>query len=237
MAKPRGKRALWMAVGAVTAVLALIGVIEFGPRKGIKAAPETASSAPATVPAPAAQPQPQSREPQSPGVTLVQPAEPKPASETAPAPKRQDQAAAQRTPRSQAPQPAAQQLPGQPGAAQLIIQQPIVQSPAPQPPTIQPPAAPQPDAGVRAALQEVRQQLSLLTVRANGIRASLKRLEIAQAAAGLGLNASLQEPLGLMNSYLDEAANALNAGDAASAKSFTEKGEKQAERLEKALNR
>ena len=77
----------------------------------------------------------------------------------------------------------------------------------------------------------------MLNVRAGGIRGSLKRLESAQAAGGLGLNASLQGPLDLMNGYLDEAANALNAGDPASAKSFKDKAEKQVEILEKALNR
>jgi len=102
---------------------------------------------------------------------------------------------------------------------------------------MQQPAAPQPDAATRAALQEVREQLIMLNVRANGIRGSLKRLEGAQAAGGMGMNASLQGPLDLMNSYLDEAANALNGGDAASAKSFKDKAEKQVERLEKALNR
>jgi len=77
----------------------------------------------------------------------------------------------------------------------------------------------------------------MLNVRANGIRGSLKRLESAQAAGGLGMNASLQEPLDLMNGFLDEAANALASGDAASAKSFKDKAEKQAEILEKKLNR
>ena len=59
----------------------------------------------------------------------------------------------------------------------------------------------------------------------------------AQAAQGHSLNASLQEPLQLMNTYLDEAANALNSGDAAAAKKFKDRAELMIERLEKMLNR
>lgn len=77
----------------------------------------------------------------------------------------------------------------------------------------------------------------MLNPRATGIRSTLQNMESQQAARGLGLSSTLQEPLHLMNSYLDEAANALNSGDAASAKSFKEKAERQIERLEKLLNR
>jgi phosphoglycerate-specific signal transduction histidine kinase len=126
------------------------------------------------------------------------------------------------------------------------VQQPAAQEPAVQQPAAQqkpaaqvPPPQPRIDEGaaVRAALQEVREQLVMLTPRATGIRGTLQRMEAAQAAQGHGLNAALQEPLQLMNSYLDEAANALNSGDAAAAKSYKDKAERQIERLEKALNR
>ena len=76
-----------------------------------------------------------------------------------------------------------------------------------------------------------------LNARATGIRGTLQRLESAQGANGLGMSSTLHEPATLMNTYLDEATNALNAGDAESAKSFAAKAEKQIERLEKLLNR
>jgi predicted component of type VI protein secretion system len=141
-------------------------------------------------------------------------------------------------------QPAQQQpVQQQPVASQPVQQQPVVQQPAVQQPSVQQPPAPAPapqhadDAAVRAALQEVREQLMMLNARATGIRGSLQRMESAQSANGLGLNASFQEPAHLMNTYLDEAANALNSGDAAAAKNYKEKAERQVERLEKLLNR
>jgi hypothetical protein len=63
----------------------------------------------------------------------------------------------------------------------------------------------------------------------------LRTLERAQAARGLYLESDMVEAESLMDNYLDEANTALNARDAASAKSFVEKAELQAERLEKLL--
>ena len=238
---PRGRRGLWMAIGAVAAVLAVIGVVEFGPRKGTKAAPGSAIAPAASIPMPqtspapsppTAMPQPAAAAPEQP---VESPAPVKQSRENPPVLKRQSQASTQgpSQPQQQAPPPVVTQ----PVVQQPVVQQPAAQQPAPQQLPVQQLAPAQPDAATRAALQEVREQLAMLNVRANGIRGSLKRLESAQAAAGMGLNASLQGPLDLMNGYLDEAANALNGGDAAAAKSFMDKAEKQVERLEKALNR
>ncbi len=240
-AQSRSKRGLWMAMGAVACVLAVVGVIEFGPGKGTKAAQGPASTPSTSTLTPQINPVPT-----APPVTEPQPAAP------APAPQQQQPAAATQTPNPLPPaskpvrvNPSApappQQAPTQTLTTQQqpAAQQPAVQQPPPQQPAVQP-AAPQPqnhDAAVRAALQEVREQLIMLNPRASGIRSTLQNMERQQAARGLGLNASLQEPLQLMNSYLDEAANALNSGDAASAKSFKDKAEKQVERLEKLLNR
>ncbi len=86
-------------------------------------------------------------------------------------------------------------------------------------------------------MAEVREQYTMLNVRANGIRNALQRLESQQAAGGLGMNASLTSPRDLMNSYMEEATNAMNAGDPATAKAMLKKAETQVERLEKLLNR
>ena len=236
VAAPRSKRGLWMAIGAVATALAVVGVIEFGPHKGTGAAPPTTSTPavptiePQAIPPPGAQ------------VTTPAPVQATAPSTPAPSPQAEVLKPARETPppRRQALAPASP-APAPPVIQQPVVQQPVVQQPVtPQPVEHQAPppaAAAQPDAAVRAALQQVREQVAMLNVRANGIRGSLKRLEAAQSASGLGLNSSLQEPLDLMNGFLDEAANALNAGDAASAKSFKEKAERQIERLEKALNR
>jgi hypothetical protein len=135
-----------------------------------------------------------------------------------------------------------------PNTSQAETQAPAVQPPVQQPtqqpvqqPAVQPPSAaqapPAENAAVRAELQQIREQFTMMNVRANGIRGALERLESQQSAAGLGLNASLSGPRDLMNSFLEETTNALNAGDPATAKSMMKKAQVQVERLEKLLNR
>ena len=117
-----------------------------------------------------------------------------------------------------------------------------VPAPAPQlQPAIPQQAAPPPPAAPagpsRAELQQVRESIALVGVRAAGIRTSLQTLQRSQAASGLNLRGDMQAAANLMNSYLDGADAALNAGDVAQAKSFLEKAEPQVQKLEKFLNR
>jgi eukaryotic-like serine/threonine-protein kinase len=247
-APPRSKRGLWMALGAVATALAVVGVIELGPHKGTKAqippsvpieTPAQSNPAPVTQP-PVTEPPPQTQQPQ-----IQQPQTPAsaPASVTQPDVAKPSRPAPQPAQKPAVQQPAVQQpVTQQPAAQQPAVvqqspvQQPPATQPAPQqPPAQQPAASQQAEAATRAALQQVREELGQLNVRAKGIRGGLQRLEAQMN--GHGLNASLQGPLDLMNNYLDEAANAMNSGDAASAKSYYAKAEKQVEILEKALNR
>ena len=86
-----------------------------------------------------------------------------------------------------------------------------------------------------AEFDETREQLIRLGLRSDAIHSTLRTLERAQAARGLYLASDMVEAESLMDNYLDEANTALNAGDPASAKSFVEKAELEAERLEKLL--
>ena len=228
--QPRHRRGLWMAVGAVAMAVAAIAVIQLGPWHGTKAAPAPPERAPSTTTAPPAPPTPAPSTPapapvvetpaaaqQTPVATPTpEPSKPKPVRTTAqkevvPRPRSTQPAA---TPAQTAPQPAPA---------------------APVPPAVQAPASPPPVS--RAELQEVREQLVMLGARANGIHTSLQTLQRSQAANGLNLRGDMVEAASLMDSYLQGANAALNAGDAASARSFLEKSERQAERLEKFLNR
>ena len=89
----------------------------------------------------------------------------------------------------------------------------------------------------RAELQEARTQLVELNARVTGIHTSLASLQRSQAASGLNLRGDMQTAASLMDSYMQGANAALNAGDLASSKSFMEKAELQIDRLEKFLNR
>jgi len=108
---------------------------------------------------------------------------------------------------------------------------------APQPATDPPQQPAAPTGPSRAELQQVRESIALVGVRAAGIRSSLQSLQRSQAASGLNLRGDMQAAANLMNSYLDGADAALNAGDVAQAKSFLEKAEPQVQKLEKFLNR
>ena len=126
-----------------------------------------------------------------------------------------------------------------PGAAPIATG--IVQPPAPAPPQpAQQPAPQQPAAPTgpsRAELQQAREHIAMLGVRASGVRTSLQSLQRSQAASGMNLRGDMQEAANLMTSYLNGADAALNAGDVEQSRSFADKAERQLEKLEKFLNR
>ncbi len=223
-APPRGRRGLWMAIGAVAAMLAIIGIIQFGPRLRTKAAPQTTTTtAPAPAPAPPAPQQPTHPQPQL-------PRQPQPELNTPPAPKPVRQAEQQ--PAKQQRPPVAPPVEQRPAAPEVNAATP----PAPQPqkqaaaPATPPPAS-------AAEIEKAREQWMMLNVRATGIRGTLQGMQANQAARGLNLNAKFQEPAHLMDNYLQAADSALNEGNVALAKGYMEKAERQIERLEKDLNR
>lgn len=232
-APPRSKRGLWMGLGAVAAVLAVIAVIEFGPGIGTKAALQTGTptqtlpvqssptqAAPAQTAPPVVDSQPAASVPaqQTPAVQQQ-------IHETPKVPGRPAQQASAPPPVDTHAAPVQQQPVQQQPVQQPVVQEPVAKTPA------------QPDPAIKAELTDIREQLAMMNVRANGIRGALQRLESQQAASGLGLNARMAGPRDLMNSFLDETTNALNAGDPATAKSMMKKAQIQVEILEKLLNR
>jgi hypothetical protein len=93
----------------------------------------------------------------------------------------------------------------------------------------------QPDPAKLAALQELREQLAMLATRAGSCNSGLRALSQQQAASGLALRGDITEAANLMNTYLEGARQALNAGDSGSVKRFMEKAERQVEKIEKFL--
>ena len=234
----RSRRGLWMALGAVAAVLAAVGVVEFGPHKRTSAAPQTsatpASPAP-TVPAPVTQapatPVTQPPAVQAP-VVHTPPTEPQPG----PGSKSVHPEPVKAAVSSPAPQQTSAPSPVSPPTAA----NPQPQASAPLATGTQaPPPAPQPAAPAvpPEQLTEARDRFMMLNTRAAGIRATLQSLAQKQAAQGQNLNARWQEPADLMDNFMAAANQALASGDLAAAKSYMEKAERQIERLEKGLNR
>jgi serine/threonine-protein kinase len=242
--QPRSRRGLWMGVGAVAAVLAIVAVVAIAPWKGTGAASVKIAS-PAAQPPVSESPTPVAAQPSS------QPSsQPVAQPSSQPEPQPQLPAASVSTPVNTGPRipsrppgvaksvPAVSQPLVQAPAAQTAV--PISQQPAPQQAIQQQPAPQQPAAPKgpsRAELQEVRESLALVGVRADGIRTSLQTLQRSQAASGMNLRGDMQSAANLMNTYLDGAEKALNAGDVAQARNFLEKAEPQVQKLEKFLNR
>ena len=225
-----------MGLGAVAALLAIVAVIAIAPWKGTRAAPEK-------VAAPMVQPA--TSEPTAP-VAAQPPSQPEPVA-TAPAPQPvipfPVSKPVNESPRvASRPAGAAKTVPAvsqSAGAAPIatdaapsavsVPQQPV-QQPVPQQPAA--PAGPS-----RAELQQAREHIAMLGVRASGVRTSLQSLQRSQAASGMNLRGDMQEASNLMTSYLNGADAALNAGDVEQSRSFADKAERQLEKLEKFLNR
>ncbi len=242
-AQPRSRRGLWMALGAVAAVLAVVAAIQFGPWKSTKAAPEPAASVPAAQAPqqPASQPA-ATQTPAAPAVPTPaptqansQPAVTQPAA-SQPEPQ---QAPAEPAHKPSAPKVAHQVIPPvvrtQPSAP-AAVQQQVVSQPS-QPPAPQTAQPSQPAGPSRAEMMEFREHLAMLTTRAESARIGLDGIRRHQAASGLGLRGDIQEALGMMNVYMQGAHDALKSGDLPAARSYADKGERQIEILEKFLNR
>lgn len=220
-----------MALGAVAAVLAIVGVIGLAPWKGKGAAPAQVLT-PATQTSTPAQtlskesPSPAAQTPPEPHVVAQQsrPASDVPARKAAGGKPASPATQAAAPPLTQQQQPALQAPIPQQTAAQPAQQQPAQQAAAPTGPG-------------RAELQEVRESLALIGVRAEGIRTGLQSLQRSLAAGNLNLRGDVQSAANLMNTYLRGAEEALNAGDVAQARSFLDKAEPQVQKLEKFLNR
>jgi eukaryotic-like serine/threonine-protein kinase len=235
-ARPVSHRGAWMGLGAVVALLAIVAVIAIAPWKGTRAAPAKVA-APVVQPAVSEPPAPVAAQPLSqpepaalsPSLQAVAPVPvPKPVSESPRVASRPAGAAKSISPVSQS----AGTAPIATGAVQspAPAQQRPVQQPVPQQPAA--PAGPG-----RAELQQAREHIAMLGVRASGVRTSLQSLQRSQAAGGMNLRGDMQEASNLMTSYLNGADAALNAGDVEQSRSFADKAERQLEKLEKFLNR
>jgi serine/threonine protein kinase len=225
--KPRSKRGLWMAVGALATAAAVIAAIEFGPWKETKAAPQTAQQQEQTQTPPATAPAPQNPAQQ----TVEQPAaaQAQTAQSTQTAPSKTKSATA-----ASHPPPALLQPPQV--QTQTAVQQPTPQQPLAQPvEQTQPQAAAPPPGPSRAEMQAAREQMMQLGVRVTGIKGSLQSLQ--RSMGNMNLSSKFTEPAGLMDGYMKGANDALSDHDLDSAKSFMEKAERQIVILEKLLNR
>ena len=242
-----GHRGLWMALGAVLA-LAVLAVAALQLPKWYKAragapAEQTKEAAPADTSAPA-----QSPTPAPAADTAAQPAAAPATSDATPPPLAQPAEAAPSassvaTAPSSAPPPAAPKrlirqraAPGGAAASAVAGSAPAAEAP-PQPTSLAPSAPAQSAAPAAKALDEARDRLDNLAPRANALNSSLQHLEQQQKAQGFGMRGDIATSWRRMEGLLDQAQDAIKAGDAARANTRLEQAEKEADKLDKFLGR
>jgi serine/threonine-protein kinase len=222
----RSHRGLYIALGSLATIAVIIAAVTQIPkfrRTAAESAPAAAVSAPAqqapAEPPPAATPSP-----------APAPAETQPASQPPVAP----------APATRAAPPAARRAPAA-AAAPAPAQQPVEQQPVSPPPQAPPqqaspaPAASAADAAKAEQLENLREQGSMLSIRAGTVRSSLDGLRKAQARSGLGLRADMAASAQRMDYLMNEADAALQRGDAAAAQRNLDLAEKEVSKLEKFL--
>jgi len=225
-AKAGGHRGRYLILGAVVMLAVLVVAGTQAPKFLHKSAQAEPASAPASVP-----------------VTT-----PPPVSEAAsPAPQQASppQSSTEHPEQQRASAPASRPLAGrqsarpaesQPGVqAQTQTSAPVVQQSAPPPAAPAQAAAPGPSPADIAALNEMREQLPQLGIRAGAVHKSLTNLERTQSQQGLGLRGDIVATAQRMDYQLTAAEDALKRGDAAAAKKSLDAAEKAVSKLESFL--
>jgi serine/threonine-protein kinase len=226
-AQAGGHRGRYLILGSVVTLAVLVVAGTQAPKLLHKSQPAEAS--PVSVPAaasttPAAQPV----------------AEPIPQAPAQAVP----QSSMEQHPQQQAPassRPAAGQPVSKPSAAQQGAQAqtqqsaPPVQQSAPSPAPAAQAAAPAISAADAAVLNEAREQLPQLDIRASAVRQSLDNLQRAQSKQGLGLRADIVATAQRMDFQLNAAEDGLKRGDAAAVKKSLDAAERAVSKLESFL--
>jgi serine/threonine-protein kinase len=221
-AQPGSRRGLYMALGAVAAILVLVLAATQLPRWYKAGAKSTV-------------PPPQQQEIQAP------PAQPPQAESTAPlAPPPQGQpppagasSAASRTQAAAPPKTRAVSPPPQAATSP----QPPPQATQPPPPTQTTAAGPPADTADREAFEQLRERMVFLGSRASALRTSLQNLEQQQRASGLSLRGDISASWKRMEFLLDEAEAALKAWDPNAAKRNLDLAERETDKLDQFLGR
>jgi serine/threonine-protein kinase len=221
----RSHRGLYIALGSLATIAIIIAAATQIPkfrRTAAESAPVAAVSAPAqqapAEPPPAAAPSP-----------APAPVETPPASQ----PKASPEPAAKPAAKAARRAPAAAAAPA-PAPAQQPAEQPV-SPPAPPQQATPAPAASAADAARAEQLENLREQGSLLSIRAGTVRSSLESLRKAQARSGLGLRADMAASAQRMDYLMNEADAALQRGDVAAAQRNLDLAEKEVAKLEKFL--
>jgi len=233
-----GHRGLWMALGAVAAVLVIVlGALQLPrllkTRAGAPATQETGQPAVQSVESPAAAPSTAPAETTPGGKAEAGAGQPaQPAVVQAPAATPAAPPAQAGRPRGQAiPVPVVRGTRGQ----QVATPAPAGRQPAEAPQEAAAPPVHRAPAVDPAVIEELRDRLGAIGSRANALRGTLENLQQQQRAQGVGLRTDIAASWKHMEYLLDEAEAALKAGDAVRARRNLDQAEHEADSLDKFL--
>ncbi len=239
-AQPGGHRGRYLILGSVVTLAVLVVAGTQAPKFLHKSSQTETASAPASVPASAVAPAVQSTLPATtpvsettspaPGQAVQNPAQP--VLQTRP-----EQRAASSLKPSMGQQSSRPAVTPSNSQSQAQSSAPAMQQSAPPPaaPAAAQQAAPAPSPAEAAALNEAREQLPQLGIRASAVRASLENLQRSQAKQGLGLRSDIVATAQRMDYQLNAADDALKRGDGAGAKKALDAAEKAVSKIESFL--
>ncbi|HLJ16793.1 MAG TPA: serine/threonine-protein kinase [Bryobacteraceae bacterium] len=227
------RRGLYMAIGAVAALVVLALAVTQGPKfmrtraSNGSATPQSVQTQPQVQPAqiPEIAPGPAA----SPAAADVAPSTPATQNSAPPAAKSSPQPAPKHTAlHRQASQPIAEQPP-----TQTVTTQPA----NPSPPVADPPAAPAPDPARARELERLRDQYNQMSIRAGSVKSGMRSMEAQMARSGLGMRGDMKNTESRMDYLMQEAMSSIQNGDTAGAKKNLDTAEFALEALEQFLNR
>jgi eukaryotic-like serine/threonine-protein kinase len=212
-AASKGHRSLWIGLGAVTAIIAMIAAATVLPRmlsthadqKAVPPVTGTAAPAPSSGDANSGAAQPAQENPS--------PATPNPLTSATP----------EGTPADTSPS-------AQPAA-------PARHQPSPSAPVMKPAVQTEPPGPTKQEINQARERMIQLDAEAESVRAGVQQIRGQQQAQGLDIRGDVLSSLTRMNSYLNEANGALNQNDVQAAQDDMDRAEKEISNLKTFLGR
>jgi serine/threonine-protein kinase len=231
----KSHRGLWIMVGALTAILALVAVVALLPRIFSTYATQKPAATAANTPTPAPSPDAKGAEQNTPATDATQPAA---AAGTATA---AGTTATPATASSTATKPAATT---KAGAAPRPVYNPQRQGPAPgasspaAASSASAPSTPAVPAGPSAQeIREAHDRLMNLDAEAEAASSGVQGIRNQQQAQGLNMRGDILASMARMNNYLGSAKRSLGQNDLTAANEYMEKADKEISTLDKFLGR
>ena len=209
----KSHRSLWIGLGAVTAILAMIVAATVLPRM-LSTHADQKTTPPVTEPATPAQ---------SPGDASGTTAQPQQVTPQTTAPNPLTSATPEATPAPMTTAPVEHSKPAQSA----------LKTKAPAPPAdVAPPPGPS-----KQEISQTRERMIQLDAEAESVRSNVQQIRSQQQAQGLDMRGDVLASLNRMNSYLNEAKTALNQNDVQTAQEEMDRAEKEISNLKTFLGR